>query len=217
MNNSPASSLFTFLSDIDTSEYRSILTSRAESSLGVITKRFLDLLKESPQMELDLNYAAKLLEIHKRRLYDITNVLEGIGYIKKKLKNNVKYIGGQGDVRCHTCGGTSIETTKDTSEVSRLLKKEQEIDARTAEVNSELHTLANQEENIKLAYITYTDLKSIENLSSVSLFAVKTPQGTILDFPDSENYGESLLTLTSTTGKIDVFHLQDTNDHMQQH
>ena len=42
---------------------------------------------------LDLNEASKLLRVHKRRIYDITNVLEGIGYIEKIHKNIVRWIG----------------------------------------------------------------------------------------------------------------------------
>ena len=49
------------------------------------------LLKGSPDGILDLNYAAQQLEVQKRRIYDITNVLEGIGLIEKKSKNNVRW------------------------------------------------------------------------------------------------------------------------------
>ncbi len=51
----------------------------------------MNLLKESPEGILDLNFAAKELEVQKRRIYDITNVLEGIGLIEKNSKNNVRW------------------------------------------------------------------------------------------------------------------------------
>ena len=38
--------------------------------------------------------AAVELEVQKRRIYDITNVLEGIDLIMKTIKNKVKWIGG---------------------------------------------------------------------------------------------------------------------------
>ncbi|KAI5181885.1 transcription factor E2F3 [Nematocida sp. AWRm80] len=214
MGTSPNSSLFTFLSDIETSENRSTLTSRLDNSLSVITKKFLNLLRHSSQTEIDLNYAASTLEIHKRRLYDITNVLEGIGYIKKKMKNNVQYTGGTSNERCESCGGTSLVQTKETEDTATLLRIEKQIDDQITQVNNELQHLANQEESIDLAYITYTDLKNIEEFSALSLFAVKTPPGTILDFPASDNTTESILTLSCTTGKIDVFYLQDLIDTM---
>ncbi|KAI5184950.1 transcription factor E2F2 [Nematocida homosporus] len=212
MHNSPTSSLFTFLSDIDISEAKSTLTSRMESSLGVITQKFLKLLKESPQLELDLNYAATTLEIHKRRLYDITNVLEGIGFIKKKLKNNVLYIGNQGRNKCSDCGGTTFPGTKELSEIESLLRAEKDLNTELAQVNAELQQLACQEDNMSLAYVTYLDLKEISDFSAISLFAVKTPPGTLLDFPQSENKNENIVTFSSNYGKIDVFYLQDTLD-----
>ncbi|TWW68114.1 Transcription factor E2F4, partial [Takifugu flavidus] len=53
--------------------------SRAEKSLAELTKRFLRLLQESEGGILDLKKAVKILAVNKqrRRIYDITNVLEG--------------------------------------------------------------------------------------------------------------------------------------------
>jgi hypothetical protein len=36
---------------------------------------------------------AHMLKVEKRRVYDITNVLEGINYVTKNKKNTVKWIG----------------------------------------------------------------------------------------------------------------------------
>ena len=60
---------------------------RYDTSLGILTKKFVGLLRGTPDGVLDLNGAADLLEVQKRRIYDITNVLEGIGLIEKKAKN----------------------------------------------------------------------------------------------------------------------------------
>lgn len=65
---------------------------RYETSLGILTKRFVSLLRSSPNGILDLNHAAELLDVQKRRIYDITNVLEGIGVIEKNSKNNIKWV-----------------------------------------------------------------------------------------------------------------------------
>lgn len=64
---------------------------RYDNSLGLLTRKFVQLLKESPDGVIDLNFAAHQLEVQKRRIYDITNVLEGIGLIEKKAKNNVRW------------------------------------------------------------------------------------------------------------------------------
>ena len=40
-----------------------------------------------------LNLAGGCTQVQKRRIYDITNVLEGIGLIDKKSKNNIQWKG----------------------------------------------------------------------------------------------------------------------------
>ena len=48
---------------------------------------------------MDLNDAAVTLSVQKRRIYDITNVLEGIGLVDKRSKNKIewKYVGAMLD------------------------------------------------------------------------------------------------------------------------
>ncbi|KAL0369496.1 UNVERIFIED_CONTAM: Transcription factor E2FB [Sesamum angustifolium] len=64
---------------------------RYDSSLGLLTKKFINLIKHAEDGILDLNKAADTLVVQKRRIYDITNVLEGIGLIEKKLKNRIQW------------------------------------------------------------------------------------------------------------------------------
>ena len=45
---------------------------RYDSSLGLLTKKFVQILKSSPDNSLDLNRAASELGVQKRRIYDIT-------------------------------------------------------------------------------------------------------------------------------------------------
>merc|ERR1712117_552039 len=68
--------------------------SRFEKSLGLLTTRFVTLLQEAEDGILDLKLAADALNVkQKRRIYDITNVLEGIGLIEKKNKNCIQWKG----------------------------------------------------------------------------------------------------------------------------
>lgn len=57
-----------------------------------LTKKFIQQLIESRDKSLDLNEAMKKLNVQKRRIYDITNVLEGINLIIRYKKNHVKWI-----------------------------------------------------------------------------------------------------------------------------
>ncbi|PKU78315.1 Transcription factor E2FB [Dendrobium catenatum] len=59
-------------------------TCRYDSSLGLLTKKFINLLQQAEDGTLDLNKAAEILDVQKRRIYDITNVLEGVGLIVKQ-------------------------------------------------------------------------------------------------------------------------------------
>lgn len=65
--------------------------SRFENSLGLLTRRFRGLVDRSDTAVVDLNEAADVLGVRKRRIYDITNVLEGVGMIKKTSKNTVTF------------------------------------------------------------------------------------------------------------------------------
>jgi transcription factor E2F3 len=68
---------------------------RYDSSLGLLTKKFIHLVESAPEGLLDLNEAADKLGVQKRRVYDITNVLEGIGLIEKRNKNHIAWRGPQ--------------------------------------------------------------------------------------------------------------------------
>lgn len=48
-------------------------------------------------MSVDLNDAVERLGVPKRRIYDITNVLEGIGLIDKTSKNKIQWRKGDID------------------------------------------------------------------------------------------------------------------------
>ncbi|KAL5060455.1 hypothetical protein RYX36_032059 [Vicia faba] len=69
---------------------------RYDSSLGLLTKKFVSLIQNSKDGTLDLNKTAEVLEVQKRRIYDITNVLKGIGLIEKTSKNHIRWKGCDG-------------------------------------------------------------------------------------------------------------------------
>ena len=61
----------------------------AENTLMTLTNRFTAVIRGAPEGRIDLNDAAAQLGVPKRRIYDITNVMEGIGLIEKQGKNHV--------------------------------------------------------------------------------------------------------------------------------
>jgi hypothetical protein len=50
---------------------------RQENSLGELTKNFINFIKDQGEKEVNINEIVKKLKVKKRRIYDITNVLEG--------------------------------------------------------------------------------------------------------------------------------------------
>lgn len=51
------------------------------------------MIKSSQNNEIDLNRIVITLGVQKRRIYDITNVLEGLGLIRKVHKNSIRWTG----------------------------------------------------------------------------------------------------------------------------
>jgi hypothetical protein len=80
-------------SDMDFHRSKGINTrARIENSLGELTRKFIMLIRDSKDnLSVDLNDAAIKLNVQKRRIYDITNVLEGIGLIEKTIKNKIRW------------------------------------------------------------------------------------------------------------------------------
>ena len=54
------------------------LKNRQNNSLEELTKKFINSILESQNNIIDLNKITKKMKVKKRRIYDITNVLEGI-------------------------------------------------------------------------------------------------------------------------------------------
>ena len=73
------------------SVHKTVERTRYDTSLSLLTKKFINLVEESQDGVVDLNVASDRLEVQKRRIYDITNVLEGIGILEKKSKNNIQW------------------------------------------------------------------------------------------------------------------------------
>ena len=56
-----------------------------ENSLGQLTKNFINYIKKTGNKSININDLVNELSVKKRRIYDITNVLQGIGYLQKSI------------------------------------------------------------------------------------------------------------------------------------
>ena len=161
---------------------------RNESSLSVLTTKFLELLTKSRDGTIDLNDAVDLLHVQKRRIYDITNVLEGIGYIKKFTKNKIQMIDQQNE------SGLDQQLEELQREMKRLDEQEAECDRNTALLEAELEKIMNDPEQMKYAYITEADVQSLmsNNKIKTPYVLVEASENTKIDYfiPPSREQNE---------------------------
>ncbi|KAF5893194.1 transcription factor E2F3 [Clarias magur] len=187
--------------------------SRYDTSLGLLTKKFCQLLAQSSDGVLDLNQAADTLNVQKRRLYDITNVLEGVRLIKKKSKNNIQWLGSTLPSESGPlCPLGPLQTL--SREMLALRDEERRLDeliqACTSNRLHQIHLHVFLICCLTYAYVTYQDIRRIKSLQDQTVIAVKAPSETKLEVPDPK---ESLqVHLSSSKGPIDVFLCTDTTE-----
>ncbi|XP_063487628.1 transcription factor E2F2 isoform X3 [Symphalangus syndactylus] len=171
---------------------------RYDTSLGLLTKKFIYLLSESEDGVLDLNWAAEVLDVQKRRIYDITNVLEGIQLIRKKAKNNIQ---GRGMFEDPTRPGKQQQLGQ---ELQELMNTEQALDQLIQSCSLSFKHLTEDKVNKRLAYVTYQDIRAVGNFKEQTVIAVKAPPQTRLEVPDRTEDNLQIY-LKSTQGPIEVY------------
>ncbi|KAF8108994.1 hypothetical protein N665_0104s0300 [Sinapis alba] len=179
---------------------------RYDSSLGLLTKKFVNLIKQAKDGMLDLNKAAETLEVQKRRIYDITNVLEGIDLIEKPFKNRILWKG------VDTSGPDDVDADVSVlqTEIENLSLEEQALDNQIREAEERLRDLSENEKNQKWLFVTEEDIKTLPGFQNQTLIAVKAPHGTTLEVPDPDEAVDIpqrryRIILRSTMGPIDVY------------
>ncbi|KAM9166694.1 transcription factor E2F5 [Pangshura tecta] len=186
-------------------------SSRHEKSLGLLTTKFVSLLQEAKDGVLDLKAAADTLAVRqKRRIYDITNVLEGIDLIEKKSKNSIQWKGvGAG---CNT--KEVIDRLRYLeAEIEDLELKEKELDQQKLWLQQSIKNVMDDSTNNQyplgrtlFSYITHEDICNCFN--GDTLLAIQAPCGTQLEVPIPEmgqnGQKKYQISLKSSSGPIHV-------------
>ncbi|CAK5114607.1 unnamed protein product [Meloidogyne enterolobii] len=118
---------------------------------------------------LNLNEAAELLGVPKRRLYDITNVLEGVDLIEKIGKNSIKW-------RDQSEFTNSVTYQKLNKENIELINEEIGLDKFIQSVSSSLKLAKEDPTDAFYSYSLLTDFRSLDNFKNKMLIAVKAPK-----------------------------------------
>ncbi|XP_077404740.1 transcription factor E2F3 [Vanacampus margaritifer] len=168
--------------------------SRNDASLVLLTRKFLNMLTQSKDGILDLNLVSQELNSSKRRVYDVTNVLEGINLIRKIYKNHVQWLGG-------LLNKDAIKT------MNELAEKEKKLDDLIESCTEEIHRICVDEQTSKFSYVTYEDIQTIPIFREQTVLVVKGPEDTTLDVAHpSESFQ---FHLKSTRGPIDMLICSD--------
>lgn len=150
------------------------------SSLGVLTKKFVDLI-QSADGAIDLNSVASKLQVQKRRIYDITNVLDGIGLIEKKPKGNVLWKGS--GIKVDRNIEAQVEGLR--LHLDKLQGEERMLDAFLDNMTNIIKDQMDHEDS-KNAFVTHNEVRSIKDFEGQTIVAIRAPAGTTLEVPDPD-------------------------------
>uniref|UniRef100_A0A8D0KV73 E2F transcription factor 4 n=1 Tax=Strix occidentalis caurina TaxID=311401 RepID=A0A8D0KV73_STROC len=151
-----------------------------------------------------LQAADTLAVRQKRRIYDITNVLEGIGLIEKKSKNSIQWKGVGPGCNTREIAHKLIELKAD---IEDLEQREQELEQQKMWVQQSIKNVTEDVQNSRypLSYVTHEDI--CKCFTGDTLLAIRAPSGTRLEVPIPEGLNgqkKYQIHLKSTSGPIDV-------------
>lgn len=129
-------------------------------------------MQESPDGSVDLNIASNKLNVQKRRIYDITNVLEGIGILEKKSKNNIQWKCEKNSIDGSNSFAFGTELDNKQLEMEMLEQKENNLDKLIKKIRDEINA---QFHNTNYAYVTNSDLKNIDIFKDQTVIVIKAP------------------------------------------
>uniref|UniRef100_A0A8C5TI51 E2F transcription factor 5 n=1 Tax=Malurus cyaneus samueli TaxID=2593467 RepID=A0A8C5TI51_9PASS len=168
------------------------------------SRHFVSLLQEAKDGVLDLKAAADTLAVRqKRRIYDITNVLEGIDLIEKKSKNSIQWKGvGAG---CNT--KEVIDRLRYLeAEIEDLELKEKELDQQKLWLQQSIKNVMDDSTNHQYPFKLIVYICNCFN--GDTLLAIQAPCGTQLEVPRPEmgHNGQKKyqINLKSSSGPIHV-------------
>ena len=163
-----------------------------ENSLGQLTKNFINYIKMTGKKSININDLVNELSVKKRRIYDITNVLQGIGYLQKSGKNEIIWTK---TVKSKKNSKKKIEKLKKSNnnyniQKSNIVQLEQEnarLDEEIKNFRDEFNSIAKKSEFLKYGYVSMDDLRNISINSQKDLYIIKASKGTVMNILDKND------------------------------
>ena len=160
-----------------------------ENSLGQLTKNFINYIKKTGRKSININDLVNELSVKKRRIYDITNVLQGINYIQKSGKNEIvwiKTISNKSKSK-KKLSTKKITTNKPKINIEELEKKKNELDKDIDKFKAEFNSIAKKNDFEKYGYITSDDIKKLSINANVDIILIKATKGTCMNVIDKND------------------------------
>ncbi|EGD75839.1 hypothetical protein PTSG_07957 [Salpingoeca rosetta] len=183
---------------------------RTSKSLVLLTRRFMELMHKDGGT-IDLKTAHTRLKVkQKRRIYDIVNVLEGVGLITKPSKYVVAW-------QAQDTAGDAEYRAK----VEQLKQEISQLDYELTRIQQAVRTVVHSTESLVQdldtpfhAYVTQDDLLQTPTLKNQLKFAIKAPTGATLTVPEPHSSDDSPydIILSSKSGPIDALLICETGD-----
>ncbi|RDX72235.1 Transcription factor E2FC, partial [Mucuna pruriens] len=157
-----------------------------------------------------INFLLLSTNVQKRRIYDITNVLEGVGLIEKTSKNHIQWKG------CDGLGPRELEDQVNSlkAEVESLYAEECELDDCIRKKQELLRNLEDKESSQKYLFLTKEDILSLPCFQNQEIIAIKAPKASFIEVPDpDEELGfdqrQYTMIVRSATGPIYLYLLSN--------
>ena len=160
-----------------------------ENSLGKLTKDFINYIKTEGRKSININDLVNKLGVKKRRIYDITNVLQGIEYLQKSGKNEIiwtKTISNKSKSKKKSLIPKK-NNNKQKLNKEELEKEKKELDDDIEKFKAEFNSIAKKVEFEEYGYITLDDIKKLSINEKVDLVVIKATKGTIMNVIDKND------------------------------
>ena len=147
-----------------------------KQTLVSLTKKLIDILSDPKTPEIELSKAEQLLNASKRRIYDIANVLSGIGIVERCGKSRIKL----------------TQKAKDNhpgmnNHHSSLLIECKEYDSLNNKMDTLLFELLSSDQFNIDAWLTPNDISNIYTDSPMKYYALTGPQSMTVQIEEEED------------------------------
>ena len=147
-----------------------------KQTLVSLTQGFIKIITDANGADVELAVVERVLNTTKRRLYDVINVLSGVGLVERTGKSRVRWTGNSrmqvGDVRRQGA-----------------MERERELDRLITKVESDLADIFRSEFFQKFGWIDKVDADQIEPDPAVALYSLRGPPSMSIAVVDDEDKG----------------------------